>query len=96
MLFCVAGVALPDIFTCLQTCQNSFCVAGAMLLGRFQKMRCIFRGRRSTLETSDVTLRGRRNTLDMSCCVFLGNRIVSAARNCDKVQIPGHACHFVT
>ena len=29
--FCVAGVALPDIFTCLQTCRTSFCVALASL-----------------------------------------------------------------
>ena len=41
-----------------------------MLLARFQKMRCMFRGRRSTL--------------DMSCCVFSANRIVSAARSGDK------------
>ena len=30
-----------------------------------------FRGRRNTLETSDVILRGRRNTLDVSCRVSL-------------------------
>ena len=94
--FCVAGVALSDIPTCFMTCQKSFCVAGAILLPRFQKMRCIFRGRRSTLDTSDVILRGRRSTLDVSCCVFFANRIVSAARSGDKVQIPWQAWHFVT
>ena len=52
--FCVAGVALLHIPTCLTTCQKSFCVAGAILLRRFQKIRCICRGRRSTLKTSDV------------------------------------------
>ena len=51
MPFCVADVPLPDIFTCLQTRRKSFCAAGAILLGRFQKMRCIFRGRRKTLGT---------------------------------------------
>jgi len=29
MSFCVAGVALPDILTCLQAYRKSFCVAGA-------------------------------------------------------------------
>ena len=46
---------------CLQTCRKSFCVAGAILLRRFQKMSCIFCGRRSTLETSIVILRGKRS-----------------------------------
>ena len=62
------------------TCQKSFCAAGAILLQRFQKMCCIFRGRRSILDTSDLILRGRRSTPDVSCCVFFANRIVSAAR----------------
>ena len=69
--FRVAGVALRDIQTCFVTCRKSFCVAGAILLRRFQKMRCSFRGRRSTLDVSIVILRGRRSTLDVSCCVFL-------------------------
>ena len=69
-------------------CQKSFCVAGAMLWLRFQKMRCIFRGSCSTLETSHVILRGRRSSLDVSYCVFFANLIVSIARSGDKVQIP--------
>ena len=93
--FRVAGVVLRDIPTCFKTCQESFCVAGAILLLRFQKMRCMFRGRRRTLATSNVILRGRHSTLDVSCCVFFANRIVSAARSCDKVQIPWQAWHFV-
>ena len=36
--FRVAGVALCDIQTCSVTCRKSFCVAGAILLRRFQKM----------------------------------------------------------
>ena len=55
---------------CFMTCQKSFCLAGALLLLRFQKMRCLLRRRCNTLETSDVILRGRRSTLDVSCCVF--------------------------
>ena len=54
---CVAGVALCDIPTCFITRQKSFCVAGARLLRRFQKMRSSFRGRRSTLATSIGVLR---------------------------------------
>ena len=92
--FRVAGEVLRDIPTCFTTCQKSFCVAGAMR--RFQKMRCIFRSKRKTLETSDVILRGSCNTLDVSCCVFSANRIVSAARSGDKVQIPWQAWHFAT
>ena len=53
--FRVAGVALRDIPTCFITCQKPFCVAGA--IAGFQKMTCIVRGRRSTLETSIFILR---------------------------------------
>ena len=68
--FRVAGMALCDIQTCSVTCRKSFCVTGAILLRRFQKMRGSFRGRRSTLDGSIVILRGRRSTLDVSCRVF--------------------------
>ena len=68
--FRVAGVALRDIQTCSGTCRKSFCVAGAILLRRFQKMCCSFRSRRSTLDVSIAIFRGRRSTLDVSCCVF--------------------------
>ena len=94
--FRVAGVALRDIQTCSGTCRKSFCVAGAILLWRFQKMCCSFRGRRSTLDVSIVIFRGRRSTLDVSCCVFFVNRIGRAASSGDKVQIPWQAWHFVT
>ena len=94
--FRVAGVALRDIQTCSGTCRKSFCVAGAILLRRFQKMCCSFRGRRSTLDVSIVIFRGRRSTLDVSCCVFFANRIGRAASSGDKVQIPWQAWHFLT
>ena len=42
--FRVAGVALRDIQRCFVTCRKSFCVAGAILLRRFQKMSCSFPG----------------------------------------------------
>ena len=93
--FRVAGVALRDIQTCSVTCRNSFCVAGAILVRRFQKMCCIFRGRRSTFDVSIVIFRGRRSTLDVSCCMFFVNRIGRAASSGDKVQIPWQAWHFV-
>ena len=66
-----------------------------ILLWRFQKMCCSFRGRRSTLDVSIVIFRGRRSTLDVSCCVFFANRIGSAASSGDKVQIPWQSWHFV-
>ena len=69
MSFCVAGVTLCDIPTCL-TCQKSFCVPGAILLRRFHKMSCSFLCRHSTLKTSIVILRGRRNISDVSHCVL--------------------------
>ena len=71
--FRVADVAIRDIQTCFVTCRKSFCVAGVILLRRFRKMSCSFRGRSSTLDVSvsSVILRGRRSTLDVSCCVFL-------------------------
>ena len=94
--FRVAGVALRDIQTCFATCWKSFCVAGAILLWRFQKMCCSFRGRRSTLDVSIVIFRGRRSTLDVCCCVFFVNRIGRAASGGDKVQIPWQAWHFLT
>ena len=86
--FRVAGVALRDIQTCFVTCRKSFRVAGAILLRRFQEMRCSFRGRRSTLDVSIVIFRGRRSTLDVSCRVFFANRIGRAASSGDKVQFP--------
>ena len=94
--FRVAGVALCDIQTCFATCWKSLCVAGTILLWRFQKMCCSFRGRRSTLDVSIVIFRGRRSTLDVSCCVFFVNRIGRAASSGDKVQIPWQAWHFLT
>ena len=93
--FRVAGVALRDIQTCSGTCRKSFCVAGAILLRRFQKIWCRFRGRRSTLDVSIVIFRGRRNTLDVSCCVFFANRIGRAASSGEEVQIPWQSWHFV-
>ena len=91
--FRVAGVALRDIQTCSATCRKSFCVAGAILLRRFQKMCCSFRG---NLDVSIVIFRGRRSTLDVSGCVFFVNRIGRAASSGDKVQIPWQAWHFLT
>ena len=93
--FRVAGMALRGIQTCSGTCRKSFCVAGAILLRRFQKMCCSFRVRRSTLDVSIVIFRGRRSTLDVSCCVCFANRIGRAASSGDKVQIPWQSWHFV-
>ena len=92
--FRLAGVALRDIQRRSVTCRKSFCVAGAILLRRFAKMRGRFRGRRSAFDVSIVIFRGRRSTLDVSCCVFFVNRIGRAASSGDKVQIPWQSWHF--
>ena len=95
MSFCVAGVALGNILTCLQKCRQSFCVTRAILLQGFQKMNCIFGGRHSTLNVSILILRGKRSTSDVSCCVFLVNPIVRAASSGGSAQNPWHVvtCH---
>ena len=94
--FRVAGVALRDIQTCSATCRKSFCVAGAILLRRFQKMCCSFRGQAPALWTcpSSFFVAGS-STLDVSCCVFFVNRNGRAASSGDKVQISWQAWHFV-
>ena len=71
MRFCVAGVALRDILTCLQTCRKSFCVTCAILLQGFQQMSCIFRRRCSILETSIIILRSAALLTCRAAC-YLG------------------------
>ena len=53
--FRVAGVALRGIQTCSATCRKSFCVAGAILLGKPVLFECFQAG-------CHVVLRGRRGT----------------------------------
>ena len=77
------------IQTCFVTCGKSFCVAGAILLRRFQKMRCSLRGGRSTLDMSIVILRGRRGTLDVSCCVFLRIALSGLRQVATRCKFPG-------
>ena len=84
MSFCVAGVALYDILTCLQKCQKSFCARGN-ICARLSEDECHFRGRRDTLDVSMFILHGKRSALDVSCCVFFANRIGSAASSREKV-----------
>ena len=66
---CLVSSRMALCDTPLITCLESFCVAHAILLRRFHKMSCSFRGRRSTLVTSSVILRGRRSTSNVSHCV---------------------------
>jgi hypothetical protein len=82
--------ALREMPTCFITCPKSFCVTGAILLRRFQKIRCIFRGKCSTLETSVFILRGSCITLD-AWRFFFANRIVRVASSGDNVQIAWQA-----
>ena len=71
---------------CFITRRKSFSVTGAIRLRRFQKMSCIFRVRRSTLDTSN-------GTFDVCCSVSFANRICRAAWSGDNfaTQIPWQA-----
>ena len=71
MPFSVAGVALRDILTCLQTCRESFCVTYAILLQGFQQMSWIFRRRCSIWETSIIILRSAALLTCRAAC-YLG------------------------
>jgi len=86
--FRVAGVALHDIQTCFVTCRKWFCAAGAILSRRFPKMRCIFRGRRKTLDVSIVILRGRR----VLCCASHTKEFSTRYKTGWNVT-KCHACH---
>ena len=90
--FRVAGVALRDIQTCSAPYRKSFCVAGAILLWRFQKMCCSFRGRRSTLDVPIVIFLGRRSTLDVSCCVFLQIALAGLRQVVTRCKFRGILC----
>ena len=68
--FCVAGVALPDIITCLQTCRKSFCVVGAILLrsfASFSEDELHFSWQAQHFGDLRRHLRGRRSTSDVLC-----------------------------
>ena len=95
MSFCVAGVALPHIFTCLQTRRTSFC-GRRNTFASLSEDDLQFLGTRSTLETSDVILRGRRSTLDVACSFFL-QIALSGLREVATLNTPQstfHTLHF--
>ena len=95
-LFRVAGVALRDMWTSLVPCRKSFFRGRPNTISRrFQNMRCIFRGRRRTLDVSSFIVRRRSSTSDESSSVFFANRIGRAARSGDKVKIAWQVWHFV-
>ena len=75
--FCMAGTTLRDIRMCFETCPLSDCAHC------FQKMSCIFRGKRSTLATSIVILCGRPSTFDVSRGSLLIVRAGRLPRNID-------------
>ena len=56
MSFCVASVALCDIPTCLITCRNFFCVAGATMHSTFYTLHFKLHTRHSTFYTPHSTL----------------------------------------
>eukprot|EP00435_Cladocopium_sp_Y103_P005151 s1198_g1.t1 len=99
--FRVAGVACREVLTCLKNRRKSFCVTGAILLRRLQKLSFSFGGRRSMLEVSMLILRGRRYfrrvVLRVCCeshcqgCVKWRQRAtcVAGVAPCDSVILPG-------
>ena len=97
--FRVVGVALCDIQTRSVTCRKSFCVASAILLRRFQKMRGSFPqffvpgAALWTCPSSFFVADAALWTCRVGC--FFANRMGRAASSGDKVQIPWHAWHFV-
>ena len=94
--FRLAGVALRDIQTCSGTCRKSSCVAGAILLRRFQNMCCSFLGRRSTLDVSIVIFRWQaQHFRRVLLRVFCKSHWQGCVQVVDKVQIPWQAWHFV-
>ena len=83
------------ISTCFKTRPEWFCVAGA-ILDIFR--RCVaFSVAGAALWTPLIPFCVAGAALQ-TCrgCMFFANRIVSAARSGDKVQIPWQAWHFVT
>ena len=94
MWFCVVGVVLPDILTCLQTRRQSFCVASAMLLRRFQTISCISRSRGSASETSIVILRSQAQRFRRVVLRVFANRNVKAASSGDTPDFPLYTQHF--
>ena len=66
-------MALWDILKCLK----KFCVTCAKLLQGLQKMTCIFRG--------------RRGTLDVSCCVFCESHCQGCIKAGANVQLAWQA-----
>ena len=93
--FRVAGVALRDIQTCFVTCRKSFCVAGAILLRRFQKMRCIFSWQAQHFGRVHRHFAWQAQHFRRVVLRVFANRIGRAASSGDKVQIPWQAWHFV-
>ena len=84
--FCEAGIALQDILTRLVKCLV-WQTQNILLLG-FQKMTCMLRGRRKTLDVVSMFIfRGRRGPLDVWCCLFFANRLVKAASSGGNLHI---------
>ena len=76
--------------------KKSFSVAGAILLLHFQKMCCNIRGKAQHFGHLRCHFAWQAQHFGRVVCVLSVNRIVSAARSGDKVQIAWPAWHFVT
>ena len=78
---------------CFVTCRKSVYVAGAVLLRRFRKMSCSFRGRR--FGRAHCHFAWQAQHLRRVVLLVFANRIVRAVSSGGKVQIPWQAWHFV-
>ena len=77
MTFCVAGVALGDILTCLKKCRNSFCVTGCNTF--------------ASLSEDELDFSSQAQHFGDLHRVFFAYRVVRAASSGDKVQIAWQA-----
>ena len=103
-LFCVAGVALPDIQTCFVACRKSL---RNIIQTCFVTCRKSLRNTFATFSQDDLQFSWQAQHFGrvhrhfawqaqhVSCCVFFVNRIVRAASSGDKAQILWQAWHFV-
>ena len=81
----VASMVLPDVLTCPQTCRQSFCVTGAILLRPFQAMSSIFPWQRQRFRDLHRHFARQAQHLRrvVSRCMLFGNSIVRAASSGD-------------
>ena len=71
------------------TCRKSFCAACAILLRRFQNMRCIIPGRPSTLDVASSIFRRRRSISTCRLACFLPIALAGLRQVVTKCKLRG-------